>query len=215
MTRSRMHAFAFSPRMAAAPNSPPKDTSRARPDLIVEVAAGGGSFDLGAKLNAYRRNGVREYVVQRTYDGEVDWFVLRDGNYEKLKTDDQGIYRSEIFPGLWLKVDALIAERIADVLAVLQSGIAQRARRFRQRNWNLTASQPKGDIALTRTGTNHATNHHRRRRAERAGRPQRQPSPCRRAADCSTAQSASAWLRSGRLSRVRADRILPTLVDRK
>jgi Uma2 family endonuclease len=94
------------------------------PELIVEIAASSVSFDLGAKLNAYRRNGVREYVVHRTYDGEIDWFVLRDGNYEKLKMDDEGVYRSKIFPGLWLKVDALISERLADVLTVLQSGIA-------------------------------------------------------------------------------------------
>ncbi len=38
------------------------------PELIVEVAASSASYDLHEKLNAYRRNGVREYVVWRVWD---------------------------------------------------------------------------------------------------------------------------------------------------
>ena len=94
------------------------------PELIVEVAASSLSYDLGVKLNSYRRNGVREYLVHRTYDGELDWFVLRDGQYERLLPDDQGLYRSEIFPGLWLKADALIAGKLGEVLTILHQGIA-------------------------------------------------------------------------------------------
>lgn len=94
------------------------------PELIVEVTASTLSFDLGAKLNAYRRNGVRDYIVLRTYDGELDWFVLRDGQYQRLSPDDQGIFRSQIFPGLWLKAEALMVGKIAEVLAVLQHGTA-------------------------------------------------------------------------------------------
>jgi Uma2 family endonuclease len=93
------------------------------PELIVEVAASSVSFDLGAKLGAYRRNGVREYLVHRTYDGEFDWFVLRDGQYQRLSPDAQGVYRSEVFPGLWLAADALIAGRLAEVLTTLQRGV--------------------------------------------------------------------------------------------
>ena len=88
------------------------------PDLIVEITASSLSYDLGAKLNAYRRNGVREYLVYRTYDGEIDWFVLREGQYERLTPDDQGTYRCEVFHGLWLKADAFIAGRLDEVLAV-------------------------------------------------------------------------------------------------
>jgi Uma2 family endonuclease len=94
------------------------------PELVAEVTASNVSYDLHDKLNAYRRNGVQEYLVWRTYDGEIDWFVLRDGRYEKLAPDAQGIYRSAVFPGLWLKADALLAGRLAEVLAVLQQGIA-------------------------------------------------------------------------------------------
>ena len=38
----------------------------AAPELIVEVAATSSSIELHDKLRAYRRNGVREYVVWRT-----------------------------------------------------------------------------------------------------------------------------------------------------
>lgn len=93
------------------------------PELVVEVAASSAAIDLHAKLNAYRRNGVREYVVVRTYDGAVDWFVLRGSDYERLDAGG-GVYRSEVFPGLWLDAAALVGGDIAKVLNVLQQGIA-------------------------------------------------------------------------------------------
>lgn len=102
----------------------PKGYIEGPPELIVEIAASSVSFDLGAKLNAYRRAGVNEYLVHRTYDGEFDWFVLRDGQYTLLAPDSEGVHRSEVFPGLWLRTEALIAGRLAEVLAVLQRGIA-------------------------------------------------------------------------------------------
>ena len=94
------------------------------PELIVEIAASSVSFDLGAKLNAYRRNGVQEYIVHRTYDGEIDWFMLRDGQYEKQPVDAEGLHRSEVFPGLWLHAQAMIEGKLAEVLSVLQRGLA-------------------------------------------------------------------------------------------
>ena len=46
------------------------------PELIAEVAASSKSYDLHDQLNAYRRNGVQEYVVWRVWDKAFDWFVL-------------------------------------------------------------------------------------------------------------------------------------------
>lgn len=94
------------------------------PELIVEVAGSSVSYDLNAKLNAYRRNGVREYLVHRVYDGEFDWFILRQGQYDRLAPDPEGILQSREFPGLWLKPDALMSGNLAEVLRVLQSGLA-------------------------------------------------------------------------------------------
>jgi hypothetical protein len=94
------------------------------PELAAEVAGSSASYDLNAKLNAYRRNGIREYLVYRVYDGEMDWFTLRDGQYDRLVPDGEGIHRSLVFPGLWLKAKSLIDGDLADVLQVLQRGLA-------------------------------------------------------------------------------------------
>jgi Uma2 family endonuclease len=93
------------------------------PELVVEIAASSMSYDLGAKLNAYRRNGVKEYIVHRTYDGEIDWFALRDGQYEKASAED-GVYRSQAFPGLWLNRPAMLEGKLANALATLREGLA-------------------------------------------------------------------------------------------
>jgi hypothetical protein len=94
------------------------------PELAAEVAASSVSYDLHPKLDAYCRNGVQEYVVWRTYDGEIDWFVLRGGKYERLAAGPDGIFRSEVFPGLWLRASELIEGRLAEVMAVIQQGVA-------------------------------------------------------------------------------------------
>lgn len=93
------------------------------PELVAEIAATSASYDLHVKLNAYRRNGVREYIVFRAIDREVDWFILRGGQYERLSPDARGVSRSSSFPGLWLEVSAFARGDIALVLAVLQEGL--------------------------------------------------------------------------------------------
>jgi Uma2 family endonuclease len=93
------------------------------PELIAEVASRSVSYDLGDKLHAYRRNGVREYVVWRVLDSAIDWFLLREGRYEPLSPDADGILRSLIFPGLWLDPAALLRGELATVLAVVQRGL--------------------------------------------------------------------------------------------
>ncbi len=93
------------------------------PELVVEVSSSTVSIDLHTKLRVYRRNNVREYVVWRVIDGTIDWFVLRDGEYVRLSTDPDGIYRSEAFPGLWLDPAALVRGDIAGVLGVLGRGL--------------------------------------------------------------------------------------------
>jgi Uma2 family endonuclease len=93
------------------------------PELIAEIAASSASYDLNDKLNAYRRNGVQEYIVWQIYENRLDWFRLQEGRYVALHPDEAGIIRSEIFPGLWLAVNALREGDMARVLAVLQQGL--------------------------------------------------------------------------------------------
>jgi len=94
------------------------------PELAAEVSATSTSIDLGDKLKTYLQNGVREYVVWRVFDRAIDWFVLRGDHYEPLKSGTDGIYRSEVFPGLWLDAAALIARDMATVARVAQQGTA-------------------------------------------------------------------------------------------
>ena len=93
------------------------------PELIAEVAASSASYDLGDKKKAYRRNGVREYIVWQMFDNKLDWFVLQDDEYVLLTPDAKGILHSRFFPGLWLDVDALLTGNMQTVLTVLQQGL--------------------------------------------------------------------------------------------
>ncbi|HYG76000.1 MAG TPA: Uma2 family endonuclease [Planctomycetota bacterium] len=45
------------------------------PELVVEISNSSVSIDLNAKMNAYRRNGVREYIVWRVASEEHKAFV--------------------------------------------------------------------------------------------------------------------------------------------
>jgi hypothetical protein len=94
------------------------------PELVAEVAASSVSIDLHTKLRVYLRSKVREYVVWRVQDQAIDWLVLRQGQYDRLTADPSGIYRSEVFPGLWLDAGALARGDMATVLQVLQQGAA-------------------------------------------------------------------------------------------
>ncbi len=96
------------------------------PELIVEIAASTASIDLHDKLKVYRRNQVQEYLVWRVYDGELDWFRLREGKYIKLKPNEEGIVCSEYFSGLWLDQEALIKGDLPKLLASLHQGLNSR-----------------------------------------------------------------------------------------
>ncbi|WP_165220100.1 Uma2 family endonuclease [Aquisphaera insulae] len=100
----------------------PDDYVDGAPEFVAEVASSSVSGDLGGKLNAYRRNGVKEYLVWRVLDRQVDWFVLREGRFESLSPAD-GVYRSAIFPGLWLDRVALLGGDLDRVLTVVREGL--------------------------------------------------------------------------------------------
>jgi len=48
---------------------------------------------------------------------------LVDGAYQLLSPNAEGIIQSQVFPGLWLAVDALLTNQMVQVLTVLQTGI--------------------------------------------------------------------------------------------
>lgn len=98
------------------------------PQLVVEVAASSASYDLHQKLEAYRRNGVREYVVWRVLDEAIDWLRLVDGAYVTIAPDDHGMIESEQFPGLRLDVRSMLRGDLAAVLAAVRAPDANTSR---------------------------------------------------------------------------------------
>ncbi len=93
------------------------------PELIVEIAASTASYDLHDKFRAYRRNGVREYLVWVVLEEEFRWYVLEEGDYRRLEPDGAGCLRSPFWPGLVLDVKALLAGEMGPVLMRLQEGM--------------------------------------------------------------------------------------------
>jgi Uma2 family endonuclease len=89
------------------------------PELIVEIAASTVSYDLHAKKRTYERNGVKEYIVWRTLDQAIDWFILENGKYVELDPDDAGTMHSNEFEGLRLNVTAILNGDMSAVLKTL------------------------------------------------------------------------------------------------
>jgi Uma2 family endonuclease len=94
------------------------------PELVAEVAATSAAIDLNAKKSAYLRNGVREYIVWRVFDGAIDWFVAREGRFDLLAPGECGRFESQVLHGLWLDPDALIGGDMVSVDRTLRQGIA-------------------------------------------------------------------------------------------
>ena len=94
------------------------------PELVVEVARSSRKTDLGDKKKDYRRAGVPEYVVIELDPNRVHWFVLRKGRYVQHPPGPDGIFRSTVFPGLWLDAGALYAGDLDRLIAALERGLA-------------------------------------------------------------------------------------------
>lgn len=94
------------------------------PELVVEIAASSSHYDALTKRARYQRAGVQEYLLWQTQDGQLDWWEQHAGTYVPINAGADNILRSNAFPGLWLSVPALLNDAPADMLAVLQQGLA-------------------------------------------------------------------------------------------
>jgi hypothetical protein len=113
------------------------------PEFIAEISASTVSIDVGPKLQVYRRNRIQEYLVWRVLDQAIDWFAWRDGNYERLPVSPDGVTKSEVFPGLWLDVPALLRRDNQRVMEVLQEGL--RSPEHQEFVRRLAAKRPASD----------------------------------------------------------------------
>ena len=93
-------------------------------EFVAEVSVSSVSLDRGPKLRTYERHGVREYLIWRVDDKMFEWYVLRDEGFQLQPLPDDGIYRSEVFPGLWLNASAMLQRDGKNVMKVLNDGLA-------------------------------------------------------------------------------------------
>jgi Uma2 family endonuclease len=94
------------------------------PEFLAEVCISSTAYDLHQKLEIYQEAGVREYLAVLMREREVRWHQWVEGRFEVVPAPADGVYRSTIFPGLWLDAEALLAGDLARVLSVLHDGLS-------------------------------------------------------------------------------------------
>jgi len=94
------------------------------PELVVEIARSSRYYDLKQKKADYERAGVLEYVVIELGPDRIHWFIRRAKRFAALRPGPDGIYRSKVFPGLWLDRGAFFTQDRARRDEVLEEGLA-------------------------------------------------------------------------------------------
>jgi hypothetical protein len=92
------------------------------PELVGEVSKATRYVDLGPKLDDYERAGVLEYVVRAVDPDEIYWFGQEQGALVRRSIGDDGLYRSTVFPGLWLDPIALLEGDTRRLRSVVDQG---------------------------------------------------------------------------------------------
>ncbi|MBI4586704.1 MAG: Uma2 family endonuclease [Planctomycetes bacterium] len=92
-------------------------------DLVVEVISPDSrARDRGEKFYEYKQGGVREYWMIDYERKQAEFFVLdKNGIYRPAPIGKDGIYRSAVLKGLWIKVDWLWPKRLPTLMSVLKA----------------------------------------------------------------------------------------------
>ena len=93
------------------------------PELVGEISLSSASYDLSDKFDVYQEAGVLEYAVVLVEEREIRWFHRQSGELQAMPEPPDGIWRSAVFPGLWLHGPAFLAGDMPQVLATLQQGL--------------------------------------------------------------------------------------------
>jgi Uma2 family endonuclease len=91
-------------------------------DLVIEVVSPDDrSRDTITKLVEYQKGGVPEYWILDPDRKEAVFLVLgEDDQYSNVDPDAEGVYRSKVVDGLWIKVDWLFQEPLPPLMDVLR-----------------------------------------------------------------------------------------------
>jgi Uma2 family endonuclease len=92
------------------------------PEFIAELAYSSRDIDLHEKRRDYESAGVVEYLVLSIEEERLYWFDFPAA--KTIRAGRQGIYRSHVFPGLWIDGEALLARNSRRVVEVVQQGLA-------------------------------------------------------------------------------------------
>ncbi|MDK2816305.1 MAG: hypothetical protein PWR22_934 [Moorella sp. (in: firmicutes)] len=92
------------------------------PDLIVEITSPESlARDRGERYVEYEAAGVREYWLIDPDRQQAEFYRLgKNGRYYTVAPDASGIYRSEVIPGFWLKIEWLFLDPPPAVIACLR-----------------------------------------------------------------------------------------------
>jgi Uma2 family endonuclease len=94
------------------------------PELLAEVAHSTRAMAMNQKRQDYEQAGVREYLVLCVEEQELRWFDFAAG--DEIRANRQGVWRSRVFPGLWLDGAALLARDGPGLGRVMRQGRASR-----------------------------------------------------------------------------------------
>jgi Uma2 family endonuclease len=117
------HFLLIQPECGGQSGVDPDDYYTGAPELVVEIARSSRFYDLTTKKADYERAGVREYLVVELDPNRIHWFLRRGRHFQDLRPGPDGIYRSKVFPGLWLDAEALFARDRTRRNEVLEQGI--------------------------------------------------------------------------------------------
>ena len=97
------------------------------PEWAGEICLSSAAYDLSAKKALYQKAGVQEYVAVLLEEKEIRWHRLEKGAYKLCPPTARGIYRSSVFPGLWLDGPALLRQDLPRMLQTLERGLQSTA----------------------------------------------------------------------------------------
>jgi hypothetical protein len=95
------------------------------PELIAEIAHSSRAVDMNQKRQDYEQSGVLEYLVLCVEERELHWFGF--ATKKMIRPDRQGVARSNVFPGLWINVPALMERDGRRLIETMQKGLSSRA----------------------------------------------------------------------------------------
>lgn len=91
-------------------------------DLVIEIISPGSrATDRGDKFYEYEQGGVPEYWLLDPERQQAEFYLRGDdGIYRMVPLDGEGVYRSKVLVGLWLKVDWLWQPLPPPIMEVLR-----------------------------------------------------------------------------------------------